>query len=437
MEKRLQLKIFGCRIDDLLVAFVFVWYFCSNIFGSINSRLIGLTLHRAIYDIIFFSCVCYFVLTRATKKGIPIIACYFVIALLFLATLIVHPEYEPWFFEESYGIQKQFFRAIGGIWAFAVISMVSDREDLKRYLKFACWILFLYLVLRFLAAEVRGGWNVTSADYEKIISEYDMAFGYDVAFTIAYFTAEAYLNKKKWYYIPAALGLVMTVLDGSRGALLVVLVAVILMFMYKLRGVSRKTRAILLSVLILGLFALFILYLAGDFLRDELLSLLKEAGIESRTLKKLLSGDITDTNGRDYIWQITLNRIREGGLFGNGVFGERVAVGTQFRWGYAHNLFLELYAAFGYLGGTALSVGLVYGTVRTGMRCRTINDEIIFITFLSSAMKLMVSDSFWFNRSFWALLALMILWYRQDIEKTACGTGDRAALPSRESDVLI
>lgn len=403
---------------DSLVAFIFVFYFCSDVFLSLYARLLGSSNgFYVVYNIVFFGSVVLYILmdSAAVQKLTAPVICYLVITILFLLTYLIHPEYEPWFFEQTYGIQIQFFRGTGGIWAFLVIFLTSDRDKLLKYLRWVSWILFVFLIFRFMTAQARGYWISYGANYEQMERDYNLGFGYSMLFPVLFFATEAFLNEKKKYYIPFVLGAFMVLAGGSRGAFIWVVACFLFMLPYKWHRMSKRKRCIAVVVLAFLLPFAILVYLYYDLLAQGILLFLSNHNISSRTLTTLLTGEFSEANGRDTIYEMVIQRIKEGGFLGNGVFGERVVVGQRYRWGYAHNIFLELYAAFGYLGGTIVSIVLICGCIVTAKNCRETRDQMIFTTCLLSSMKLILSDSFWFNSSFWMLLAIMILWRRQDI----------------------
>lgn len=410
MDAVIKIKIPKLTLQDALSAFVFISYFCSEVLRSVEARLIGSGYFDIMYNAVFFTAIFFLLLTSKRKRfAIPVI-CYLVVAFLFAITLLVHPEYIDWYFESTYGIQIQFFHAVGGIWAFLVVYMISDREKLLKYLRISAWILFIFLSFRFASAQVRGYWVSYGADYSRLERDYNLGFGYSMIFPVLFFATEAYLNRKKMYYIPFIVGTLLILLGGSRGAIIWVAVIFLFMLPYRWNAMSKneKRRAFLLIVILVPIVCF--IYWYYDLIMERLIAFLSTQGIPSRTLTSMLTGDFFEANGRDEIYKIVIERIKEGGILGNGVFGERVVVGQKYRWGYAHNLFLEIYAAFGYLGGTIFSLVLIVNILKTAFNCRNTTDQMVFITFLTSSMKLMLSDSFWFNSSFWGLLAIMIMW---------------------------
>lgn len=398
---------------DMIAAFMFISYFCSEALRSAVARFIGSGVFDVIYNILFVCGVFLLAVSRKRRRPVTPIIWYAVIALMFIFTILIHPEYKDWYFESTYGIQVQFFRAVGGIWAFLVVYQVPNKEKLLKYLRITAWIMFIFLCLKFASAQVRGYWVSYGADYSKLEREYNLGFGYNMLFPTIFFAAEAFLNRKKKYYIPFAIGALLILFGGSRGATIWVAAVFLFMLPYRWKAMSKTEKSITILLILIIAPLIWLIYLYYDEIIQVLTLYLSSKGITSRTIMALLSGEFAEANGRDEIYQIAIERIREGGLFGNGVFGERVAVGQRYRWGYAHNIFLELYAAFGYLGGTIVSLTLIISIIRTAVSCRERTEQIIFMTFLGASMKLLLSDSFWFNSSFWGLLAIIVMWNKR------------------------
>ena len=82
-------------------------------------------------------------------------------------------------------------------------------------------------------------------------------------------------------------------------------------------------------------------------------------GIHSDTITSLLNNSISDANGRDRLWAAVSEQIKNTFPLGKGAFGDRLAAGKIFSWGYSHNIFFEMIASFGVIGVIALLVLLV------------------------------------------------------------------------------
>ncbi len=387
---------------------LFLLYFCDEIAASVLFRLFGSSLIAPAYNIVFLTLLFLCCLPSKVRRLAPAAICYGLVFSAIGATILCHPEYRDWFFGERYGLNAQFLTPRGGIWAFLVIALVPDRRRLYDCLKLTAWLMLVYQAIRYATTMSVGYWEEIDRFGNTQRQTYNLVFGYETLFPTAFFGARAFLEKTRWCYLPFAFGLYLILMGGSRGAFVFIAALFALAFAFRWRVMGSNGRIIAVMVGI----SLLLFILSDGFL--AVLSALSGAlGIESRTLTSLLSGTLDDSNGRDVIYGMAIDLIREGGPFGHGVYGERTTVGQSFVWGYSHNIFLEIYVAFGYLGGTVLSGLLIGGIVLTFLGCKSARDQVIFGTFLVCSLKLLISDSFWYYPLFWAFLAIMVYWRLQ------------------------
>ncbi len=404
----------------LVAAALFIFYFCSDVYVSLVRSFLGSKL--AIFS---FSCFwgallfLYLLLSlsgashgrkAAAREVFTPFIVYGTVFFLIVFTMVLHPEYSDWFSHLAYGIKPAFLRLQDGIWAFLTVWLVKDDEDLCRYLEICAWILFLYNAWLFIQAISRGYWvsyHVEHNGWVKTQSVYNLEFGYDMLFPTAFMGASAFLRGKKIYYIPYAVGVFMIMSGGSRGALIWTLAMFPMMLPLRWHSLDRKGRAVFtaLSVILLGV--LVAVFLNFEQILIALSQVFTRYGFSSRSLLYLLQGDFADSSGRDRIYATAIDMIRNGGLFGYGVYGDRYVIGEFMIYGYCHNVFLELLITFGPLGGGLCILLLMGGIVGLYRRSKTIDQQIVLITFLVGACKLMLSNSFWYMPYFWALLALM------------------------------
>ena len=84
--------------DNILIRLLFILFFCSNVFSSVVARTIGNQYIYISYNIVFFSLLILFVFSHGNLSNyITPFLIYLFVALLFVVTAIVHPEYGEWF----------------------------------------------------------------------------------------------------------------------------------------------------------------------------------------------------------------------------------------------------------------------------------------------------------------------------------------------------
>ena len=364
--------------NDIVLGLLFVFFFCSRIAASVITRSIGSESQEQVYAIIFFLLLFLCVIKGKNNVFVPTII-YSGVALVIFVTYLIHPEYSEWFSHPTYGIAHAFLNPSWGIWAFAVVWLVRYDKDLYSYLRISVWLLFVFLVLEFAMANHRGYWAVLDLDGSTKISEYDMEFGYNMLFPVSFFGTEAVLKKKPGFLLPWLIGFILILLGGSRGPVVWIPVIFIFLLPFVWRGAGIRKRVMIFIILTSSLIICTIVLLNYKSIASSLLVWFSKRNISSRTINSLLSGTFSDKNGRDKIYS-----------------------------SYSHNIFLELLVSFGYVGGSVLILLFVYGIVLLYRHSKMVETQIVFITFLSTSMKLILSNSFWYNSAFWALLVMMI-----------------------------
>lgn len=406
MERRWTVKIKPQIYSGMLL----MMFFCDDVFAAVVEGIFGSSLVTPLYYLIFFVLLSLTIIVKKNKGSLAVpFWVYFFVFLLFLFTALIHPEYDEWFSHSVYGIIPAFLSPRAGIWAFLIVWLVSD-EDLYIFVKYTAFILFLFGSLQFALVSIRGYWIIQDVEGTLRHDRYSLEYGYDMLLPVAFFGAEWLLRSKKIYFIPYILGAFMIFSNGSRGAVVwtVIMFLMILPFKWKKIGSKKKVW----FVLILMVLSIVVVPICMNYhiILSRLSAIFMRYGISSRTLLSLMEGSFSDGNGREQIYALAIDLIKTGGLFGHGVYGDRYTIGNYFRWGYSHNIFLEFFVSFGYIGGIAASLFLVTGILRLYRHCNTWKRQIVFITFLITSCKLILSNSFWYTPGFWALLALIIKW---------------------------
>ena len=414
MQSLLSLKIKKLKFNtDTLLSLLFVYYFCNNLVASVVIRIFEPGVTYYFYNFSFWLIVLTYCLLEKRKYLVPSFFLYLIISVLLALTLLIHPEYDSWLLDGPYSIKYQFLYARAGIWAFLVVSMIAGKKQFSSVLRVAAWVAFLYYGMQFVIAMNRGYWISHTVSGMEEMGRYNLAFGYHMLFPVIYFGLVAYLDEKRLYFIPFILSLLMILMGGSRGSLVCVPLLFFFALPFKWNNMNKqeKNRSILIIFVLLFLMIFFCFYYDAFFAGVQ--SLVRSTGISSRSIDGFLNNTFLNENGRDRIRAIVLELIGTGGPFGRGIYGERLAVGEFFRWGYSHNIILEMLCSFGYVGGTIILLAIFVGIIKTYRCCENTRDQIIFLTFLVTSCKLMFSDSFWYCDTFWAMLAVMLVWKRK------------------------
>lgn len=402
------------------IEMLYILLFCNDAFASLIGRMIGFGAINTVYAIAFFILLLMsYVLNgrRYQDSAIPVFV-YSIVAVLILLTTIIHPEYHEWFSHPLYGVTSAFLNPRWGIWAFLVVWLFKDRKHLFHAMKISAWLLLVFYTLQFIAAKARGYWVSFDVDGALKHSLYNLEFGYNMLYPTAFMGAYGFLNSKKKYYIPYAIGFLTILFGGSRGAIIWPILMFPAMLPFKWRNMNKKQRIRFGVINFLALMCFFVIYMYYDVIFIGLKTLFRSSGLSSRTIDYFFSGTFTDASERHIIANLAIDLIKRGGLFGWGVYGDRYVIGNYYKWGYSHNLFLELFVSFGYLGGFIASFLIIKGVIKLFKHTNEVTSQIIFITFLTTSMKLMLSNSFWYSAAFWSLIVLMMKWNRRKIKRT-------------------
>lgn len=388
-----------------------VWYFCDDVIISGFAHLVG---GISSYIWLFgFACLLAIslIISNKNKLWVPILL-YVGIVMLVLFTEVFHPENSSWLNHEYYNIQNMLVHPRGAIWAFIVMWLVDDSDDMYNSLRIIAYILLAYYVIQFLQAMRVGYWTSYDIDGTLRQTQYNLEFGYSMLLPTAFFGASAFLDKKRIHYFIYAGCILIILLGGSRGAAVWGILLFPIMLPFKWKNLNKKERnRWIIACFFLIPFAL-IIYNYLYMLQMGLTYYLSSKGISSRTLDAILSGTLSDANARDDIYEKAIELIKTGGPFGRGIYGDRPYIGRFYKWGYSHNVFLELLVTFGYVGGSFVCGWIVYGVFKLFRNLVKIEEQIVFITFFISSLKLMLSNSFWYVPAFWVVLVLMVKWKR-------------------------
>ena len=138
--------------------------------------------------------------------------------------------------------------------------------------------------------------------------------------------------------------------------------------------------------LLIGVFVFFFML---DYL-PEIVGILQNFGINSRTLIYFSEGIITSDSGRGEIYDVVIEEIKQNPLFGYGLFADRVFVGGV----YCHNIFLEMFVDFGVLIPSLLVILFVgyYWKILSVASSKEI--QFFILLFLASIIPLLLSGSY-------------------------------------------
>lgn len=435
----------------------FIVYFSSSQFDNLLTKLFGFSMGRTILTgglfLLFLLSFYEDIKDNYGEGGVKFLLIFFFTQALFVLSYLFNPDLLPWYTHSNWGLQIRFYPMTSGFYALLVILLVSKPWRMLENLKLVVLIRFAHGILAYLNYLRQGGWVLIQNDgVTESLYNYNMSFGYSMAFVALFCFVFLYLKRNYFFGILGFIATTLSVLHGSRGVFIVYGVFAFLFFLqldksekvkYSHFGLQflltlttffvyrfvEKNMIFLIPLFVssgLFIYEYFshsniniknILFLSQSLSLIILMILifqhfsggLADVSTGSRNIDKLLSLNLTDTNGRNLIWESSYNGIKQLFPFGNGVFGDRLYTDPRFLWGYSHNILLEMTLSFGILGLVFLVV-LFYKSVKSLFdRKLVLEYRLLLLVFMSIASKLLVSDSFWYSMEFWGLIAIMIL----------------------------
>ena len=137
---------------------------------------------------------------------------------------------------------------------------------------------------------------------------------------------------------------------------------------------------------------------------DNLGYIYNQLGFSTRMIDKITSGDLFVSDSRNIILDRIKASISDRPFTGNGIFSDRVIVGT-----YTHNIFYEIWLDFGYIAGTAIMIFLATLFFKAYRRLQTNDGKMLFMAlFCSSVIHLLFSGSYLTEPFFFLLIGLSV-----------------------------
>lgn len=242
-----------------------------------------------------------------------------------------------------------------------------------------------------------------------IVRKGNMDSAYDLlphACLVFYFTVKEF---KWWKLLIVILAGISILMMGTRGAVLCFLV-----FILAVCALTIKFKRPVTIFILAGSCLIFFVFRGlTDRLIEAAYSIGRTLGLSTRVFDKLMSGDFTVSVARDSLKAIIRYYLRAYPVTGLGIYGDCYVTQGQ----YAHNLFVEIYAHFGYVMGTVITVALAilaFRGTRIVLKSRNDNSVVITLLLLCCCFKLAVSSSYLRESFFWLMLGYFAATIRSD-----------------------
>ena len=238
-----------------------------------------------------------------------------------------------------------------------------------------------------------------------------MTFAYMIVSPIMFCTISAIQGKKtKTFW--AALGYLIILVGGCRGALLTVSIFLLICFIRLFATAGKKSTLLVKCIVVIFAFAVA---LNIENVLNAISLLLEGFGYESRVFA-ILTGESYGGEmntffsgvGRNDIWKMAWDHIR---IIGYGLFGDRTVVVNEYNnASYAHNWILEMLVSFGWILGTVAVLYVLWCVIKSiivaNQRHDRINVLLSYAIFCIIMVKHSISASFANSIDFWFYLGL-------------------------------
>lgn len=396
--KKLELEVIALILFLLSRPITFLF---TSILG-VSGVFIVMLLLLIIYGII--------IVKKIKNKETDLLLIFFLISFslffLILISAIGDRFRAEWILNPKHGLIARLLDPRKGLFALLLILMVKDHQKVFKAFKISASILVPYLIFQVVMFLLLGSWETyyTIKDPQVVNSIYNLPLGYDFVFCFLIFTSSYIRDKKVINLIVSLITLFFTIYFGSRGALLVAIAYYFIEFLFNTKKQPEVKKRIVFLLILSVIFVAITTY-GFNFLM-KFVNL--KGDVSSRTIDAIVSGEMTSTSGRIKLWSYSLEAFRNSPIIGNGIYGDRLYVGNTFRWGYSHNILLELMSFFG-IFGIAITLGLGYLLFKYLISNKYEKQKELFIIMIAMCSKLLLSDSFLHLDMFWMLIGLMVV----------------------------
>lgn len=347
MGYELNMKVSRDRIFEFLAAVLLCHYTLFDYFRvAINILPVGDILSKFFFPVLYM----FLLLFSMSPKLIGrisvmdmLIIIYFVLAILF--SILIYPV------NASFIADRLTISILPCLPFFLLgICLVYKKDTLSFLADFSCMAIAISALYIFYYMSTG----------HKLDGD-EMGRSYALLPNVLIVMASAKVYQKKRHYIFSAIGLIYVLAMGTRGPIMVAL-AYLLICLWQRIKMNTGGKFTLFAVLGGGMFvfsqsALYVKLML--WISD----ILKQFGLSTRIIEFTLKGEmISETTGRDKIFNKLLDLLKERPLTGYGVYGEWQFVNYS-----AHNIYLETVFQYGWIVGVIM-IGLYVLTVIKALR---------------------------------------------------------------------
>lgn len=324
-----------------------------------------------------------FLILHRIKKDVVLII--YIILFISIFTLIFKPQnfqasFTSW--DDIYG--NAFYYFLFTILGYTIMRHIYDYELFLSVLTKASIFIIIISILNYILL------------FNETISGLYMAVSYDALIFVACLLVIYFERKNLFIGLFGLIGTIFIFIVGARGALVSLILAMMIYFIFKKYSITQKVIFTLLLAIPIFLFSQYFEVIM--LFLDTKLSIIS---LQSRTINLFLDNSFLDDSGRGEIQKVLLNNLS---TFGSGLFGDRFYGGGA----YAHNILIEILFQWGLLVGPLLIMTILI-LISHSLFTRRNEFYLMVIIFLSSGFfKLMFSGSYLVEVNFAVLMALCV-----------------------------
>lgn len=265
-------------------------------------------------------------------------------------------------------------------------------DELKLILK---WVSRIVVICLLLTIKM----NINFINQNVVYMEYANAVSIGIALLLYY----GIFDFSMLDFTLSIVGLISLLLYGSRGSLVTLFILFIIFIWLKMH--NKK-------LLIFGCIILIFMTVFGPMIISNIITKMISFGIDSRTIEKLLNGNLFKSNDRMMIYEYLMTIIFKNPIFGTGICGDRYVLPLRFSGTdatYAHNLFIELMVDYGLIFGSLLIIILFYLIIKFLFKESNIDKKAFFyVFFIVGFIQLMISRSWITESNFFIFFAILL-----------------------------
>lgn len=273
------------------------------------------------------------------------------------------------------------------------VGLALDYEESKKVLYWASVLSVVFSLIYRLNMLLNG----------QILMLNSMSASYKVLPSVMYLLLWSVRQGGVFNWILALLGCVLTLLCGTRGPMVVIVVYVAIEQIIKIAQMENSWKKLARTTVYVMVILLLMIDDAWLKLLEAIARMLGEMGVGNRILYYLINGEFSVSNGRNLLAEQVIQAIGENPILGYGVMGDRTIIEGR----YVHNIFWEFLCHYGVFLGTAL-LAMVFALPILAISRSRGKDRFHFLLMLVCMVfiKLLVSSSYLLEPHFFLLLGV-------------------------------